>query len=594
MKLVCPNCGKQYESGKFCLECGTKLQEVTPELVCPSCGYKAKNGKFCPECGAKLTEQVAAANEVTEPKSVERTFNEKDPRFAKYYDKKGFPRTIPQEERDVAIEELTPFAKQGVAEAKMLLGGILLRESDKDNVMKGASMLKEAEQAGDKFAYYLMSMGYYYGWEPIVEQNHNEAEKRMIELYKEYENGDAAQLLAELYAFSEEKCDYKKAFDYATIAAEDDECGGYLVLGSLYLNGWGVEKDVNKALENYKMAAALGDETAMNQIGFIYMGNDEFEANPEQSFYWFNEAAKKGSDVGMFNLGCCYKNGFGVEVDVEQAAEWFKKSAELGYLDAMCELGEYYQQSLVDFKKAKMWYLKAAELGYAEAQNRLGVLYADIEFNYEEAIKWYEKAIEQKFPWAYRNLGILYRDGNGVKQDLKKAEELFAKASELGLQEDIDTLNDISEENKATAKISKVYDSCSRCFKGWDLFITIGCSLFFENCEGKLFKIKGTFKPLSFGNEITIEDNIQLNKKGNIVNENGSVCAIEDEYNYYFSLFDANLGIKDSGEYSYKSTIVLLDENDTILDSRNIEYTFEYKHKTFGDNKVKLLSFEVK
>ena len=46
MKLVCPDCGRQYESGKFCLECGGKLQEVTPELVCPSCGYKAKSGKF--------------------------------------------------------------------------------------------------------------------------------------------------------------------------------------------------------------------------------------------------------------------------------------------------------------------------------------------------------------------------------------------------------------------------------------------------------------------------------------------------------------------------------------------------------------------
>ena len=435
MKLVCPNCGTQYESGKFCQECGAKLQEVTPELICPSCGYKTKTGKFCPECGTKLTEQIVAQEEPHKNETTERKFNERDPRFAKFYDRKGFPRNTPQEERDVAIEELTPFAKQDVAEAKMLLGGILLRDSDKDNVLKGASMLKEAEQAGDKFAYYLMSMGYYYGWEPIVDQDHSEAEKRMLELYKEYENGDAAQLLAELYAFSTEKCDYKKAFDYATIAAEDDECGGYLVLGSLYLNGWGVEKDVNKALENYKMAAALGDETAMNQIGFIYMGNDEFEANPEQSFYWFNEAAKKGSDVGMFNLGSCYKNGFGVEVDVEQAAEWFKKSAELGYLDAMCELGEYYQENLVDFKKAKMWYLKAAELGHAEAQNRLGVLYADTEFNYEEAIKWYEKAIEQNFPWAYRNLGILYREGNGVKQDLKKAEELFAKASELGIED---------------------------------------------------------------------------------------------------------------------------------------------------------------
>lgn len=594
MKLICPDCGRQYESGKFCLECGGKLQEVTPELVCPSCGYKAKSGKFCPECGAKLTEQDSAANEATEQKSEERTFNEKDPRFAKYYDKKGFPRTIPQEERDAATEELTPFAKQGVAEAKMLLGEILLRDSNKDNVMKGVSMLKEAEQAGDKFAYYFMSVGYFYGVEPIIEQNHSEAEKRMLELYKEYENGDAAQLLAELYAFSTEKCDYKKSFDYATIAAEDDECGGYLVLGSLYLNGWGVEKDVNKALENYKMAAALGDETAMNQIGIIYMGNDEFEANPEQSFYWFNEASKKGSDVGMFNLGCCYRDGFGIEVDIEKAAEWFKKSAELGWVAAMCELGKYYHGTLIDFNKAKMWYLKAAELGNAEAQNCLGVLYADIDNDYKEAVKWYQKAMEQNNPWAYRNLGICYREGNGVKEDLKKAEELFSKAAELGWQEDIDTLNDMSGENKATSKISNVYDNCSYCFNGWDLFITIGCSLFFENCEGKLFKIKGTFNPLSFGNEITIEDNIQLNNKGNIVYENGSVHAIEDEYDYYFKLFDSDLGIKDSGEYSYKATIVLLDENDTKLDSRNLDYTIEYKHKAFGSNKVKLLSFKVK
>lgn len=460
MKLICPDCGRQYESGKFCLECGGKLQDVTPELVCPSCGYKAKSGKFCPECGAKLTEQDAAANEATEQESEERTFNEKDPRFAKYYDKKGFPRTIPQEERDVAKEELTPFAKQGVAEAKMLLGGILLRDPDKDNVLQGASMLKEAEQAGDKFAYYLMSMGYYFGWEPIVNQNHSEAEKRMLELYKEYENGDAAQLLAELYAFSTEKCDYKKAFDYATIAAEDDECGGYLVLGSLYLNGWGIEKDVNKALENYKMAAAYGDETAMNQIGFIYMGDEGIEEDPKQSFYWFNEASKKGSDVGMFNLGCCYKNGFGIEADAEQAAEWFKKSAELGYVDAMCELGEYYQGTLVDFNKAKMWYLKAAELGNADAQNRLGIIYADTENDYKEAIKWYKKAMEQDNPWAYRNLGILYRDGNGVKQDLKKAEKLFAKASELGIEDAIDIKEDMisSQEDEEIDKANSLLE----------------------------------------------------------------------------------------------------------------------------------------
>ena len=435
MKLLCPNCGTQHESGKFCQECGAKLQEVAPELVCLSCGYKAKAGKFCPECGTKLTEQIASPNEPAKKETAERKFNDRDPRFTKYYDKKGLPRTIPQEERAVAIEALTPYANQNIAEAKMLLGGILLRDSDNDNVIKGASLIKDAEQGGDKFAYYMMGYVYYLGMGPLLEQNHEEAEKRMLELYKESENGDSAQLLAELYTFSNEKCDYKKAFEYATIAAEDDEEGGYFVLGALYLNGWGVTKDIQQALENYKLSAAYGNETAMNQIGFIYMGSEDFEANPEQSFYWFNEASKKGSDVGMFNLGCCYKNGFGIEADAEQAAEWFKKAAELGFVDAMVELGEYYQDTLVDFKKAKIWYLKAAELGNAEAQNKLAVLYADIENDYQEAVKWYKKAMEQDNPWAYRNLGICYRDGNGVKQDLKKAEELFAKAAELGIED---------------------------------------------------------------------------------------------------------------------------------------------------------------
>ena len=435
MKLICPDCGKQYESGKFCLECGAKLQEVAPELVCPSCGFKAKTGKFCPECGTKLTEQVVAPEPQKCEETVERKFNEKDERFAKYYDKKGFPRTIPQEERAIAIEELKPFAEQGISEAQMLLGSIYLNDASKDVIFKGVELLKSAEQSGDKLAYYLIGMGYFLGFDPIVPQDHNEAENRMLEFYAEYQNGDAASCLAELYTYSEEKCDYKKAFEYATIAAEDDEKDGYSVLGFLYLNGKGVEKNIELALENYKMAAALGDEGAMNQIGFIFMGNDVVDANPDQSFYWFSEAAKKGHDVGLYNVGYCYQNGFGVGKDEEKAAEYFKQAADLGYADAMFDLGGYYQNILIDSNKAKMWYQKAAELGHAEAINCLGVIYSDIEEDYEEAVKCYERAVELEVPMAYRNLALCYRDGQGVEQDLKKAEKLFAKAAELGVED---------------------------------------------------------------------------------------------------------------------------------------------------------------
>lgn len=444
MKLRCPDCGRQYDSGKFCLECGTKLQDVVLELVCPSCGFKVKTGKFCPECGTKLTEQITGSGTAKNEETIESKHNERNERFAKYYDKKGFPRAIPQEERDIAIEELTPFANEGDAEAKMLLGSCFsCLHEDKDSVIKGFTLIKEAEQEGDKFAYFMMALAYYHGWG--VEQNHNEAERRLLEKYKEFQDGESAGALSELYTFSEEKCDYNKAFKYASIAAEEEDDNGYFVLGTLYLNGWGTEKSAKLALDNFKMAAALGNAVAMNQIGFIFMGNEDIGENPEQSFYWFNEAAKKGHDVGMYNLGYCYKNGYGVEADAELAAEWFKKSAELGDVDAMCELGLYYQEILVDFSKAKMWYQKAAELGNAEAMNKLAEIYSDIENNYKEAIKWFKKAMELENPWAFRNYAFCLWNGNGVKENKKKAMEMMKKAISLGHPEAENELKEMQQ-----------------------------------------------------------------------------------------------------------------------------------------------------
>ena len=433
MKLICPDCGSQYDTGKFCMQCGGKLQEVVPELVCPSCGYKAKSGKFCPECGTKLTEQFASPTTVQSDQSVERKFNEKDERFAKYYGKKGFPRTIPQEERAIAIEELTPYAEQNIAEAQMLLGGILMESKDHDSQMKGIELIKKAEKSGDKLAYYLRAFVFLF--DEGAKQDLDEAEKRMLECYQEYGDEEVAAILAKLYSLYPDKCDYKKAFEYATIAAENDDKDGYQTLGYLYLNGFGVKKDYNLALDNYKMAAALGDETSLNQIGIIYMGSDDFESNPEQTFYWFKEAAKKGVDMGLYNLGYCYKNGIGVTEDNEKAAECFKKAAELGNADAMCELGGYYRFVLFDPSKAKMWYQKAADLGHVDAINELGDCYAvgfGVAEDAEKAVEYYQKAADLGHVDAMYNLGNCYANGNGVAEDAEKAVEYYKKAADLG------------------------------------------------------------------------------------------------------------------------------------------------------------------
>ncbi|MCD8180573.1 MAG: SPFH domain-containing protein [Firmicutes bacterium] len=52
----CPVCGEAIpENSKFCLSCGTKIEEEKKDMVtCPKCGASVPNGKFCLECGAKL------------------------------------------------------------------------------------------------------------------------------------------------------------------------------------------------------------------------------------------------------------------------------------------------------------------------------------------------------------------------------------------------------------------------------------------------------------------------------------------------------------------------------------------------------------
>ncbi len=42
MKLICPDCGRQYDSGKFCPECGTRLTEQIPvrKTAAPDEGLK--------------------------------------------------------------------------------------------------------------------------------------------------------------------------------------------------------------------------------------------------------------------------------------------------------------------------------------------------------------------------------------------------------------------------------------------------------------------------------------------------------------------------------------------------------------------------
>ncbi|MCD8083511.1 MAG: SPFH domain-containing protein [Clostridiales bacterium] len=60
--IKCKSCGALVSgSGKFCPECGSKIEMPLPDgmVKCPKCGEVVPDGKFCLECGARL-EMVCA------------------------------------------------------------------------------------------------------------------------------------------------------------------------------------------------------------------------------------------------------------------------------------------------------------------------------------------------------------------------------------------------------------------------------------------------------------------------------------------------------------------------------------------------------
>jgi len=59
-----------------------------------------------------------------------------------------------------------------------------------------------------------------------------------------------------------------------------------------------------------------------------------------------------------------------------------------------------------------------------------------------EAVKWFIKAANQQYAEAQFSLGKCYYNGEGVKQNLKKAKEYFELAAEQGYEDAINFLNE--------------------------------------------------------------------------------------------------------------------------------------------------------
>ena len=193
-------------------------------------------------------------------------------------------------------------------------------------------------------------------------------------------------------------------------------------LEDIYLMAEGTEGDASiseetaypKELEKYFKEAKQGDAYAQCYLGYcFYDGAEGVEKDYNKAVVWFTIAALQDHANAQVWLGSCYLYGLGVEKDETKAVEWFTKAALQNDDNAQVWLGSCYEYGLgveIDEAKAAEWYAKAAEKGNANAQYRLGDCYyygQGVPKDYDKAIEWYTQAANQGFEDAKKVLAHL-------------------------------------------------------------------------------------------------------------------------------------------------------------------------------------------
>lgn len=158
---------------------------------------------------------------------------------------------------------------------------------------------------------------------------------------KAVENGCVNVLRSEALDYYDAK-NYVLAADRARGAAELGDSDCMALLGAMYTDGLGNEKDDAKALYWYEKAAEHGRVKSMVQAADCYRKGIGTEIDQNAALRWYECAAQNGDRAGQFYLALCYEKGRGVEKDPTQAVEWYQKASDQGNTTAMSNLGWMY------------------------------------------------------------------------------------------------------------------------------------------------------------------------------------------------------------------------------------------------------------
>ncbi|MBL4930432.1 tetratricopeptide repeat protein [Clostridium paridis] len=175
-------------------------------------------------------------------------------------------------------------------------------------------------------------------------------------------------------------------------AIEKEDAETQYFIAKMYLNGDGIEVNVEKGIKWLEKSAENGDMDAQSELGMYYYNGNMVERDFDKAVRLFKMSTENGNPIACICLGTAYMHGKGVESkDYNKAYECFKKVHDMGETIGTYYLGDCYFKGIgveKDLLMALDFYGKALGDGYKYDMK-------NIELCLKESIDLYQSVEEQ-------------------------------------------------------------------------------------------------------------------------------------------------------------------------------------------------------
>jgi len=224
-----------------------------------------------------------------------------------------------------------------------------------------------------------------------------------------------------------------------------DQCdqGNYascFSLGTKYMTGIDVPKDVARAAKLYQRACDHGNAKGCSALGYFYEIGLAVPQDMDRAVALCKRGCDRGDGLGCSMLAAMYETGDGVPKDMTIAFGLYQRGCDEGNAMSCSQLGRmyYYGRGVAtDEGRAANLYQRACDGGAPTGCMSLGAAYAvgiGVARDEPRAAALYQRACDASQSEACATLGAAYEQGTGVTRDVAHAAQLYQRACDLGLK----------------------------------------------------------------------------------------------------------------------------------------------------------------